>query len=313
MLAWRGNEENVCNRRRTRVGCVSEQNRFQASCDASRIQEVFMGLVPKKAAERISSSVKRFQPIVASAKTRDVNESDTVIIVTDMLAEVFGYDKYSEITSEHAIKSTYCDLAIKLDGSVRVLIEVKAIGLELRDQHVKQAVDYAANLGIDWVALTNGEAWRVYKVTFDKPIDAELVLEFFVSRLDHKSENTVETLFMVSREGWQKSALADLQERKQALSRFFLGAILTSEPILDVVRKELKKLSPSVRIENEEIKSVLIQDVLKRDVLEGEKADVARKQAARAANRVLKERDKKRTATAAEDDGDTPPMSVPEE
>jgi hypothetical protein len=37
--------------------------------------------------------------------------SDTVIIVTDVLAEVFGYDKYSELTAEFAISGTYCDLA----------------------------------------------------------------------------------------------------------------------------------------------------------------------------------------------------------
>lgn len=255
-----------------------------------------MASVPKRAGERIASGIKRFQPIIASAKTRDVNESDTVIIVTDMLAEVFGYDKYSELTSEHAIKSTYCDLAIKLDGAVCVLIEVKAIGLELKDQHVKQAVDYASNLGIDWVALTNGENWRVYKVTFDKPIEAEMVLEFFFSQLDQKSQSSIESLYMVSREGWHKSALADLQERKQALSRFFLGAILTSDALLDVVRRELKRISPNVRIETDEIRAVLTQDVIKRDVLEGEKADIARKQAARAASRLLREKEKKRDA-----------------
>ncbi len=53
------------------------------------------------------------------------------MIVTDMLAEVFGYDKFSEVTAEHAIRGTYCDLATKLDGTVQSLIEVKAIGLEL--------------------------------------------------------------------------------------------------------------------------------------------------------------------------------------
>ena len=62
-----------------------------------------------------------------------MNESDTVVIVMDMLQEIFGYDKYSDITSEHAIKGTFCDLAIKLEGAVQLLIEVKAIGLELKD------------------------------------------------------------------------------------------------------------------------------------------------------------------------------------
>jgi len=44
-----------------------------------------------------------------------------VFIIRDMLAEVFGYDELLDITSEFAIKGTYCDLAIKLDGSGGVL------------------------------------------------------------------------------------------------------------------------------------------------------------------------------------------------
>src|SRR6267378_1042283 len=137
-----------------------------------------MPQVPGKVAARLSAAIKRFQPIIASAKSRDVNESDTVIIVTDMLSEIFGYDKYSEITSEHAIRGTFCDLAISLEGKVQLLVEIKAIGLELKDAFVKQAIDYAANKGVDWVLLTNGVMWRIYKVSFSKPIDQELVAEF---------------------------------------------------------------------------------------------------------------------------------------
>ncbi len=145
-----------------------------------------MPQVPNKVAERLSAGVKRFQPILASAKTRDVGESDTVIIVTDMLSEVFGYDKYSEVTSETSIRGTWCDLAIKLDGAIEFLIEVKAIGSDLKDSHTKQAVDYSANQGTDWVILTNGEIWRIYKVTFAKPIAHELVLEINFSQLNSK-------------------------------------------------------------------------------------------------------------------------------
>ena len=54
------------------------------------------------------------------------------------------------------IRGTFCDLAVKLDGSLSFLVAVKAIGLELKDHHIKQAVDYAANQGCDWVMLTNG-------------------------------------------------------------------------------------------------------------------------------------------------------------
>src|SRR5215472_9446229 len=108
-----------------------------------------MASIPAKAVERIREGLKRFQPILTSAKARDVNESDTVVIVGDMLQAVFGYDKYSEITSEHMIRGTFCDLAIKLDGKIAFLLEAKAIGIDLKDQHVKQAVDYAANQGVE--------------------------------------------------------------------------------------------------------------------------------------------------------------------
>lgn len=115
-----------------------------------------MAAIPKKVLERLIAGIKRYQPILAAAKARDVGEADTVTIIKDMLADIFGYDKYSEVTSEFAIRGTFCDLAIKLDGALQILIEVKAIGLELKELHVKQAIDYAANQGIDWVLLTNG-------------------------------------------------------------------------------------------------------------------------------------------------------------
>jgi predicted type IV restriction endonuclease len=107
-----------------------------------------MASIPKRIEDRLISSIKQFQPILVAAKSRDVNESDTSIIVTDMLSALFGFDKYSEVTSELAIRGTFCDLATRLDGTVHCLIEVKAIGLELKDSYVKQAVDYAANQGV---------------------------------------------------------------------------------------------------------------------------------------------------------------------
>lgn len=249
-----------------------------------------MPQVPSRVANRLAAGIKRFQPVIASAKSRDVNESDTVIIVTDMLSEVFGYDKYSEVTSETSIRGTWCDLAIKIDGTIEFLIEVKAIGTELKDSHTKQAVDYSANEGTEWVILTNAEIWRIYRVTFAKPIDSELVLEINFSQLNPKKSDDLEILYNLTREGLIKSALGEFHTQKQALSRFYLGAMVLSTPVLDVIRRELKRLSPDVKIDVEQIKSALIHDVLKREVVEGEKADEARKRINRSANKSLRAR-----------------------
>lgn len=245
--------------------------------------------VPKRVTERIIAGIKRYQPILESAKTRDVGEADTVTIVKDMLADVFGYDKYSDLTSEYAIRGTYCDLATKIDGTLQTLIEVKAIGLDLKDQHVKQAVDYAANQGVDWVLLTNGQQWRVYHVIFAKPIGQELIVDLNFCAMSSRSNADIEKLYLWCKEGWQKSVLGEYKDRKEALSRFAIGAILQSEPILSVLRRELRKLSPDVKIDPDEINTVLVNEVLKRDVVEGEPATDAKKKLAKIAAKKAKE------------------------
>ncbi len=247
-----------------------------------------MSALPKKVNERLVAAIKKFQPILSASKARDDGEAGTSMIVTDMLAEVFGYDKFAEVTAEHAIRGTYCDLAAKLDGVVQSLIEVKAIGLELKDANVKQAVDYAANQGVDWVVLTNGIHWRIYSVTFAKPIDQELVVDIDFCTVNPKNSTDLESLYLFCKEGWIKSVLGDYQSRKQALSRFFLGALVLSEPVLEVIRRELRRVSPDVRIELDQIKNVFCNEVLKREVIDGEQAGLARKKIARAASKSLR-------------------------
>ena len=73
--------------------------------------------IAKKVEDCIKNGAVKFRKVLEAAKNRDLSESDTVAIITDMLAEVFGYEKYSEITSELMIRGTFCDLAIRLNDS----------------------------------------------------------------------------------------------------------------------------------------------------------------------------------------------------
>ena len=111
---------------------------------------------PKKVTDRYVKNVGRFQKVLIHAESRDVSEADTVTIITDILSDVFGFDKYAEITGEQAIRGTFCDLAVKIKDKTYFLIEVKAIGIELKEAHMRQALNYGANHGVEWVILTNG-------------------------------------------------------------------------------------------------------------------------------------------------------------
>jgi hypothetical protein len=74
-----------------------------------------MASIPKKVNERFIKTVPKFQKILQIAKDREVNESDTVAVLNDIFGDVFGYDKYLEVTSELAIPGAYCDLALQLE------------------------------------------------------------------------------------------------------------------------------------------------------------------------------------------------------
>jgi hypothetical protein len=244
--------------------------------------------ISAKTVERIKTSLKKFQPILQSAKTRDINESDTVTIIADMLEHVFGFDKYTEITSEYLIRGTYCDLAIKLDGKLVLLMEVKAIGIELKDHHVKQAIDYAANEGVEWIVLTNGIEWRIYRVTFGKPVGFDLVESFDLVNISLKEKTTMDLLSLITKEGLKKSKLEEHHSYKQILNKFTIGAILLSDEVVNSIRKKLKYIAPEAKVSVDEIKKILNNEVIKREVIDGEKSQLAQKQISRAEKKALK-------------------------
>jgi predicted type IV restriction endonuclease len=228
-----------------------------------------------------------------------VNEADTSVLVTEILSELFGYDKFTEITSEHEVHNAYCDKAVRVDGQVMLLVEVKAIGSELKDQQVRQATDYAAKEGVDWVVLTNAVRWRVYKMLFSKPVEFELVYEFNFADLSSRSEQDLERLSLLTRESWHKNKLDEFQTKMQVLGKFSLASIILSDPVLKVIRRTLRHVSPGITVSISQIAAALQSEVLKREVLEGEKAEAARKMLRKAQSRVAKSR-------VQTDDGSSP-------
>ena len=247
-----------------------------------------MAQFPKKLQERLSKETARFQRVLQAAKDRDVNESDTALIVADILSGVFGFDRYAEVTSELAVRGTYCDLAVKVAEKVQYLIEVKAIGLDLKDTHLRQAVDYGANHGVAYVVLTNGVMWKIHRIRFEQPIQHDEVCSFNFLELNPRKDEDLERLYLLCKEGMSKAAIEEFSEHVQTVNRFVLAAVLMTEPVVDVIRREMRRLSKELRIEEQEIRQLLQAEVIKREVLEGAKAQDAAQRVKRAANRALK-------------------------
>jgi len=249
-----------------------------------------MATIPKRVTDRLAKETRRFQRILKSAKDRDINESDTVVIITDMLSNLFGFDKYEEITSEYAIRGTYCDLAVEVDGKVKYLIEVKAIGLDLKESHLRQAIGYGAQHGIQWVILTNGIIWELYKIKFERPVDHDLLCTFNFLELSSRKKEDQDLLFLLCKEGLSKAVIEEYHEHIKSVNKFIIGAILQSDVGLNMLRRELRRVSPGIRVDTDEIRAIILGDVLKREVVEGKLADEARVQVKKSASRSLVKR-----------------------
>lgn len=234
-----------------------------------------MSTIPAKVIERIKDNLGRLQKVLDQAKQRDINEADTVVIVSDLLCYVFGFDKYSEITREYAIRNNFCDLAIKVDSEIKFLIEVKSIGTTLHDKHYQQALDYGANAGVEWIILTNGYIWKVYKVRFDKPIRTDFICEINMIDIKIKNQTDLDKLYILCKEGLKKNAIDEFTEHRMTVNKYYIGAIIQSDIISEAIRKELKKISNTIKVEETEISDIIRNDVIKRDLIESQEAIAA--------------------------------------
>ena len=234
-----------------------------------------MAGTPKKVAERFIKTVSKFQKVLQIAKDRDINESDTVAVLNDIFGDVLGYDKYLEVTSELAIRGTYCDLALRVEDKVQFLIEAKAIGTDLKDSHMKQACDYGANHGVPWVILTNGIEWNLYRIRFEQPINYDLVSTFNFLTLNPRSEKDLEILFILSKEGLSKNSREDFYEKVQSVNRYVIGNLILTDPVLSVISRELRKLADGMKIDVADVEEIIRSQVLKREVVDGDEASAA--------------------------------------
>ena len=246
--------------------------------------------------DRISAQIKKYTPILNQAVTKDENEANTSSIIRAMLCDVLGYDSFKDITAEKAIKGARADLAVVVDGTVRFLIEAKAVGISLKDRHVRQIVDYGANQGTDWVILTNGVNWNLYKIHFGQPIGENLLCEIDVLNSTPKSAKLAELIECfgnLSHENFSTVSMNAYFEKKRLTSKFAVAAVLLSEPMLIEIRHKLRKMSPGLKVDVEYLEILLSNEVIKRELIDSDEGKAAQTLIKRLQKKLAKDREEK--------------------
>lgn len=183
--------------------------------------------------------LKRLLPHLLKAQEDNLNEADTLLRIIKVFEEVLGYDPMSEISREAQVKDKYVDLAIKIDGTVRLLVEAKSAGTVLRERHIDQAQHYAAEANIRWVLLTNGVAWHLYHLSFDEGI--EYVRAFSCDMASDALDRATELLGLLDKQAVKKGRLEEYWEHRAALSPESIGRALFTEETLKLIRREVRR------------------------------------------------------------------------
>jgi hypothetical protein len=77
--------------------------------------------------ERLKANIRRFAKPLTEAADRDANEGDTRLLVTDLLCDALGNDKYADLTTEYQVKGEFADYGIRIDRELVAFIETKRI------------------------------------------------------------------------------------------------------------------------------------------------------------------------------------------
>lgn len=202
--------------------------------------------VPKwelNAKTRIASGLKKMVKPTLMLRDKDAAEADTRHLVTDILVDLLGFDKYENLTAEFAVKGDWADYGIRIEKQLEAFVEVKRISQKLSSTHLRQVESYALKEGVQWAILTNAQVWQAYYVTPIKGQQSEVTLIFEVDLLDEntKSSQKTDLLFLISREGIAKGRLEEYRSAQNAVSPKTLKPILLSDDVLATVRKEIKR------------------------------------------------------------------------
>lgn len=219
-----------------------------------------------EARDRVKATIKKFSKPLADLVARDANEGDTRLFITDFLTYGLGYDKYTDLTTEYAVKGDFADYGVRIDQDLIAFIEVKRCTTKLTTKHLRQVQMYAVNEGVEWLILTNGQHWQVYHLTGGLPVIVDLA--FDVNLLgDETITQKANQLFYISQESLKRRQIDELWKAKRATGPKSLADVLASPAVVEAVRKELRRTTKQ-NVDVDDLARLLKETVIRTECFE---------------------------------------------
>jgi hypothetical protein len=189
---------------------------------------------------------------IARYRGQGIGEENTKTALIDPVLRALGWDleDLDEVRHEYRRKAgdNPVDYALFLLRTPRLFVEAKALGENLSDHRwAGQFIGYAGVAGVEWVAVTDGNEWRIYNAHASVPIEEKLFRRVII---DTDEPNAVRTLSLLSKGQLQDNQIdalwkSDFVDRQV---RDALVGLFTPEPdaaIVRLIRSRASSLSPS--------------------------------------------------------------------
>lgn len=205
-----------------------------------------------------------------AAKGKSSTEEDARIIINDILAYVLGYDKYNDLKTEHKDRNGRLDYIVKLSEGPNAkkkekydfVIEAKAAGQDLKQDHVNQTLTYCLSASVDHFILTNAKEWQLYKVVKSKnKNEAQLIWE---TNLNHGCdlETLVDDMYVFSKHAYIENKWEDVADMNKATDVADVMAVIYSEKFIKSITRTLRDVH-DVKVSETALQEVIAEKVFK--------------------------------------------------
>jgi len=189
---------------------------------------------------------------IARHQRENIGEQDTKAALIVPVLRALGWDvedledvklEYRRRPSDNPV-----DYALFLLRTPRLFIEAKSLGSHLDDgKWAAQILAYATVAGVEWVALTDGNEWRIYNSHAAVPVEQKLFRVVRVADPDGHAEQTLTLLTKAQMADHLIDALwkSDFVDRQV---RDALGHLFAPEPdpsLVRLIRAKASGLSPT--------------------------------------------------------------------
>lgn len=227
---------------------------------------------PVKFKKTMLVELKKFIPHIQGliSKGKTGTEEDARIIINDILGYVLGYDKYNDLKTEFKDRNGRLDYVVKLSEGPNAkkkekfdfIIEAKAACVELKDDHINQALAYCLTANIDFFVLTNAKEWKLFKTIKSKAKnDAQLIWE--VNLNDGSDLDTLaDEMYVFSKHAYLEGKWDFISDHSKATDMADIMSVIYSDKFVKSICKSLKDIH-EVKVVEDVVRGILNDKIFK--------------------------------------------------